>query len=219
MFSRHAFTLIEILVVIAIIVTLMGLLLGVVNTTSAEIAATQSSIQQLSGSIEQYKTLNGKYPLQGLNNLTYSNSNEQRIASRNHELREMLYSISAEYGTGGQFAFGTDHDYQAPTPEILPGFSGKCECIVDNWDMPLIYKPFTAYAGLPSGWSSSEASKYKPPKPNSYQIWSAGPNMTYEQNSANGADSSNSYTPFDTDPDSDNFVLIDDITNWSKAAN
>jgi prepilin-type N-terminal cleavage/methylation domain-containing protein len=221
MHVRKAFTLIEILVVIAIIATLMSLLLAVINTTQAEIAASMSTIQQLSGNIEVYKTMNGKYPLTKVAATDFSNTDAATIASRNHELRVKLVSISAEYDSGGEFFYATTEAYAEPTPAILGTAPATADCIVDAWNSPLVYKPYTAYLVPPTGFPTTGADKYAPPKIRSYQIWSPGENEQYEMNSAN-ADLA-THKAFETDPDklddSSTLVIFDDITNWTKVSN
>jgi len=62
--KKHAFTLIELLAVIAIIAVLAGLLIGGLNHASkkADIAKTQALIEQLQEALEQYKQCYGTYP-------------------------------------------------------------------------------------------------------------------------------------------------------------
>ena len=61
---RAAFTLIELLTVIAIILVLAGLLLHIAGNanTKASLARAQAEIQAMSSALESYKTDNGTYP-------------------------------------------------------------------------------------------------------------------------------------------------------------
>ncbi len=61
---RAAFTLIELLTVIAIILVLAGLLLHIAGSanTKASLARAQAEIQAMSSALESYKTDNGTYP-------------------------------------------------------------------------------------------------------------------------------------------------------------
>ena len=211
--NRSAFTLIEILVVIAIIVTLMGLLLAVVNTNQADIAATTAIIKDVEGTVHTYKTLNGKWPLMSVSDGDFSDTDKQKIGSRNHELRSQLIAVNrGEFDIGGNYAKDyPEETYLEPSKPILSGSITNLVCILDAWDNPLVYKPFTAYVRPMYGLAPAD---YRPKKPDTFQIWSAGPNMTYEQNSVNG-DSTEGYAPINDNPEDDNYKFIDDITNWT----
>lgn len=201
-YTIRAFTLIELLVVITIIIVLMSLVLAVVNTTSADVMATSARIQSISGDISSYKMTNGVYPLMNVpaaefDVMDYDFSTNPMvdmtvISRHNQDLRGKLIAVSSEYDKGGEF-FSSYNDG-----------SNTRNCILDSWDNPLVYKPYTAYLTAPVG----------APKKNSFQIWSAGPDGVYQQNSSGQLDLDNDGNIDSTDPNDLNFLFCDDITNW-----
>ena len=143
----------------------------------------------------------------------FSDTDKQKIGSRNHELRSRLIAVNrGEFDSGKYAKDYPEETYLEPSEgAILTGTISDLICILDAWDNPLVYKPFTAYVRPMYGLDSAT---YRPKKPDTIQIWSAGPNMTYEQNSVNG-DPDNSYAPINDNPEDDNYKFIDDITNWT----
>ncbi|MFW5829254.1 MAG: type II secretion system protein, partial [Planctomycetota bacterium] len=69
--TRHAFTMVELLVVISIIVLLMGILIPSIGYMQgrADITKTQARLTAIAGAIGSYQGDTGRYPLQDVDTL------------------------------------------------------------------------------------------------------------------------------------------------------
>ncbi len=206
----RAFTLIEILIVIAIIALLMSLIMAVITPRSAYMVKTDASIKKLELAVITYERDNGRYPLFHLAVTDFSDTNLETIASRNHDLREILSATNDEYMRG----FESEISYSAASTAVLSSSPKTATCIVDAWDMPLVYKPYSIYFKAPMGWPATGPSRYAPPKRSSFQIWSAGENGIYEMNSGDADPST--YKPYSSSQAKDGKLFIDDIVSWKR---
>ena len=189
---RRGFTLVEVLIVIAIIGLLAGLLLPSLlgAKQQARMGATQATLQALRGALEQYQSRFGDYPPSSLAALRIGMPNDTNLG-----IESATACLATTIG-GRPFVEGfredlfgnVDKDRISGNP--LKWFFGNNDLreIVDDWGNPIVYYHFRDYA-KPAPYSKYTIGAGKPQvccpsksaatatfhNPYKYQIWSAGP--------------------------------------------
>lgn len=158
---RSAFTLMELLIVISIIMILMGLVfVGVrLGREAARKAKTTQNIAMLQAALSNYRTTNGHYPddpdvFPGLKDTTkgFDVITESEWESINRTLiRELKKS-------------GASMD----------------DLVTDGWKKALRYRPSRLYPYKNAADAKADIDGEEPPARDEYQIWSKGPNLTDE---------------------------------------
>lgn len=191
---RSAFTLVELLVVISIIVVLMGILVPAVGYMQdrAAITKTKARITQISGALTTYQTNQGRYPMQDGNMLPDTSVTLDEFYNPNdsEQVRLVAASLASRLAVLDRDSFGT-HGSMVREEEID---GASVQMLTDAWDQPIYYQPWTVYI------SQEDALN-----PDSVQIWSFG---------SDGVNDVGLYArpPIDED---DYLPWGDDVTNWS----
>ena len=156
---RSAFTLMELLIVISIIMILMGLVfVGVrLGREAAAKAKTTQNIAMLQAALSNYRTTNGHYPddpdlvFTELKNLdTYDKITETEWESINRKL----------------------------VSELKKSGASMDDLVTDGWKNALRYRPARLYPYKSA--AAADIDGEEPPARDEYQIWSKGPNLTDE---------------------------------------
>lgn len=151
---RSAFTLMELLIVIAIIMILMGMVfVGIRMARSAAMKAkTVSAITDVVGFLTNYRQTNGRFP-DDLATFTQFGSG---VAYNAVDWTGVNLALVAALTTAG---------------EPLKTTNGM---LTDAWGQPLRYRPSRFYPYL-SG-ATAESDGENPPARDSFQLWSIGEN-------------------------------------------
>lgn len=204
MSSRNAFTLVELLVVISVLLILMGMIMGgvmVAKNNAIKVKAT-SQVQQVAAAIEQYRSLNATYPelLKVPGSPVPQAWTDALAAEASVTGNTKLSGLSAGDDVYQKaFTSGAVEDWQPAINAALAYQLGslasdvaKNGVFLDPWNKPLRYRPSKYYPFTTSATPLIDSDK--PPNPDSFQLWSTGKDMV-NQNGESGSD---------------------DITNWQK---
>ena len=147
--TRSAFTLIELLIVIAVIATLMGLLIPSVMFVQARAkkAKTRTFLAQIEAALSSYKNVNGIYP-ENIGGDPTTPMTANGYSANADALHDALITVDRETFRSGSLNDPYDnHVYYRPAKTL----------------------PFNAVA-------APEIDSDKPPGADSYQLWSSGSN-------------------------------------------
>lgn len=183
--SRRAFTLVELLVVIGIMITLMSLIMGGVMLAkrSAMRAKAVSLLGTVASAIDQYRSLNNTYP----ERMPYDSTRMPAMPS-GLSITDGDDVYAKVFAPGGTTASATaiydpnaNNDgwrainlilvYQLGDLIREQAISGL---VSDPWKTPIRYRPskWYLYAAAPKPRVDCD----NPPGADTYQLWSAGPN-------------------------------------------
>lgn len=156
---RSAFTLMELLIVISIIMILMGMVfVGVrMARSAASKAKTTAALTSLMGALTNYRTMNGRYPDDPVVFTQFAGSPAYKTvawADVNRSLTTLLLNAGEP---------------------LKPDPSGM---LVDSWAQPFHYRPARFYPYTTS--PTPEIDSDNPPNRDDYQLWSTGENKTDE---------------------------------------
>jgi len=159
--NNIAFTLIEMLVVMVIIVILAGLLLPVVQVakTSADQARAKENIHQMAAAFRAYFSEFGRWP---------SNTVAAATISVNTDGSTDSYIPTNLFANTSSITF---YDYS--TKDILTNTTCKCFLLVDPWKNPYVVRLDTGYTGSVDNpfWPNGSGH----PLQWGFAIWSMGP--------------------------------------------
>jgi type II secretory pathway pseudopilin PulG len=178
--ANSAFTLMELLVVISIIMILMGMLFAGISLAkeSAARAKTQATMTQLVAACESYRQVNGKYP--------------QNTES----------SATLAKGFNDADAFGTSVPYNKPYNDpsldwkyingaLVSALNAAGESfkdpVLDAWKMPIRYRPAFYYPYLTTS-GAARIDGENPPNRDSFQLWSIGKDKIDQGGDSNSDD-------------------------------
>ncbi|MEK7448877.1 MAG: prepilin-type N-terminal cleavage/methylation domain-containing protein [Planctomycetota bacterium] len=204
--SLTGFTLIEVLVVVAIISILAGLVIpGLMKSQlKANITAVKSEIQQIGAALESYQTIFGDYPPSSLDNF----GRDVVLDETNNGIESLLACLSSK-NQGGPFLkeWSEERYVNLDNDEVRVNLTNwwfgdnRLRELTDKWGRPYIYFHSRDYGQSSQYTIEGEVIQCVPQQsertsayhnPVSYQLWSVGPDGLNN----NGAE--------------------DDINNWSK---
>lgn len=195
--SRRAFTLVELLVVIGIMVVLMSLIMGGVMLAkrSAMRAKAVSLLGTVASAIDQYRSLNNTYP----ERMPYDSTKMPAMPSGLSitDGKDVYAEVFAPGGTTKAATAIYDSDaskdgwrainlilvYQLGD---LISDQAKTGELTDPWKMLLRYRPSKWYRYDTA--AKPRVDNDNPPGADSYQLWSAGPNAKDDSNPGEGDD-------------------------------
>ncbi len=194
--SRRAFTLVELLVVIGIMVILMSLIMGGVMLAkrSAQRAKAVSLLGAVASAIDQYRSNNSMYPeswkipatppadwttAQGYSSwLQTLGSGDEVFDKAFNGVAATAVSKSVWEGINVQLA------YQLGSLVSDQVKNGK---MLDPWGNPLRYRPSKWYA-YDAANTTVRIDGASPPGEDNYQLWSSGPDGKDDANPGEGGD-------------------------------
>lgn len=198
---QRAFTLIELLTVIAIIVMLMGLALGGVSLArrSAQRARSVATIAAVAAAVDQYRNLNNVWPeaLHIGNAVAEHPRAPEELRSRRYQ--EVYQQV---FAPGNRVRLATDiapEEWRAVNAALAWQLADlahehlKRGLFLDAWEEPLRYRPARWYP-----WQEGARARIdseQPPHPETFQLWSCGPDRRDAEDPGEGGD---------------------DIPNWAK---
>lgn len=192
--THRAFTLVELLVVVAIMITLMGLIMGGVMLAkkAAMRAKSVEMLGSLAAAVDQYRSLNNVYPEYWKK--TATPPAEWTTAAANSSWLGGLADGDEVYGkafSGGSLPGndvweGINVHLVWQLGSLISDKAGKDGMIRDAYKMPLRYRPSKWYPLTAS--DPVRINSDKPPGLDSYQLWSAGPDGKDDANPGEGGD-------------------------------
>jgi len=195
-FRRSGFTLIELIVVVAIISILMGLVVTSVGRIrqSAHVAATKALMEGVSSGLNRFYTEFGAYPPSTVDELGDASETDKYslckyLCTTDRSVVEKLLNIKP---TGRSMERFLD-----PPPEYVIKEADTPDqwILVDAWGTPLVYVNCLQYTeGKKADPTSTYTGDDKCHNPTSFDLYSCGP---------------------DKQKDPDPLEPVDDITNWA----
>ncbi|MDA3963425.1 MAG: prepilin-type N-terminal cleavage/methylation domain-containing protein [Planctomycetota bacterium] len=171
--SRQGFTLIELLVVMMILAILMGLLfpiLGIVKESGRK-TKTAALIANAGSAIERYRSLNAGYP----EAVTVTNVGGTAVALTDTPTWTGSDPFNRAWFSAAIASIDSDAFGPASANMSEMQVSGQdVRLLVDSWATPINYRPYTKYEWTAG--STIPIRSDEPPNPDSFQIWSCGPN-------------------------------------------
>ena len=211
--NRRAFTLMELLVVVGIILVLMGLLVPAVGMArrASQRAKTVATIGQVAAAIDQYRSLNAVYPerwpkpastdpaiaaIDGA--LTPYQTAKTEFGSLPVGADAFEAVMSTSPGTRGVPAVAASNISAERWAGInavltwqlgsLVSDSAKSGLLVDAWGVPLRYRPSKWYPYAHAAGTKPRIDDQEPPGQDSYQLWSAGVDKVDDADPGEGGD-------------------------------
>lgn len=195
MSPRNAFTLVELIVVIAIILILLGMLMGgvmVVKHKAITVKAT-TQLSQLASAIDLYRGTNAAYPerlpvaagMPAFTGISTGDEAYARIFDAGSNAAKDADALTADEWLGINQVLVYQLGNLAN--DIDPKGTGK---VLDPWGNPVRYRPSKWYP-FKAG-AAHDIDSDKPPAQDTYQLWSTGPDGK------------------------DDFGGGDDLTGWQK---
>lgn len=168
---RHGFTLIELLLVLSIIAALAALLLPIISMarTAGRKAKCEAQLGTVKASLSQYKDANGMFPEKDYLSIfkegtgtggrtTYKKSSAIGESGWDSSANILLLQLQT-----------VDRDNYRTIDNLRDPFTGGTKAKVLRY-RPAMYYPLLKPAETPALIDSED-----PPNPDSYQLWSAGP--------------------------------------------
>lgn len=154
---RRAFTLVEMLIVLLIIITLMGLLIPAISLVKrkGKEAQAREQLAKIEAALASFRNVNGVYPEDGMT---------VDAAANNKRLLIALNTVNRDFRL-------VDATGAATTVEA------NMKPLVDPWGNPIRYRPARLYAWGTST-DAADIDGANPPNADTYQLWSVGPNGT-----------------------------------------
>ena len=159
---RTAFTLMELLIVVSIILLLMGMLfVGLrIAREQANKVKTQAAMAELKAELDKYKQVNGRYP-----------ENE-------FEAAPSYFGPVSGPKEFGQISLDDWKNVNILLVQLLnAGGSSLTSPLKDGWGQPLHYRPAKFYPYNPAA-GTVAIDGDDPPGRDSYQVWSTGTDKT-----------------------------------------
>jgi type II secretory pathway pseudopilin PulG len=214
---RRAFTLVELLVVIGIMITLMSLIMGGVMLAkrSAQRAKAVSLLGTVASAIDSYRTLNGYLPEYTRLSTVQVSDIDSAVTSMGGTLpsgvivgsdayRQVFSKDPSDNRAEAKLVFGTgkitDSEWATINASLTMALRSvdpaitQDGTILDPWKKPLRYRPSKWYP-FGAGGGSARVDMVEPPNPETYQLWSMGPDAKQADSAGEGGD---------------------DIPNWAK---
>jgi prepilin-type N-terminal cleavage/methylation domain-containing protein len=169
---RSAFTLMELLLVIAIIATLSALLIPVIGMVrkSAKTAKAETQLANIKAALSQYKDANGVFPERISAPFTDYSVIFNGGMSRARDVGETNWEL-ANLNLLTQLQSVDRENFRRPTggdPYLRDPFAAGARSKV------IRYRPAKFYPLLAAAPSVAAIDSDNPPNPDSYQLWSAG---------------------------------------------